>query len=204
MYLVKTPNFIRKIYPNNIVWDIPSANSIFLTFDDGPHPTITPIVLNMLKEYNTKATFFCVGDNVVKYPNIFTQIITDGHAIGNHTFNHLNGWFTPNKIYIENVNNATQYIQSRLFRPPYGRLKIQQAKQLHQQGFKIIMWSLLSGDFDTQLSPKQCWRNIKKNIFPGSIIVFHDSEKSFNRLQYALSCTLEFCKQQGWNCELIN
>lgn len=198
MYLVKTPWWLRKLYHPDVTWKIPTdRKEIFLTFDDGPHPTITPFVLKCLKQYNAKATFFCIGKNVQQYPDVYQQIIDEGHAVGNHTHNHLNGWKTGDIIYLKNVVLAREIIDSRLFRPPYGRIARSQVKELSPV-FKIIMWDVLSGDFDTTLSPQACFDNVANNTSAGSIVVFHDSEKAFPRLEYALPRSLAFFKENGY------
>lgn len=203
MYLTKTTWWLRKIYSSALTWKIPvEENKIFLTFDDGPHPTITPFVLNCLKQHNAKATFFCIGKNVQLYQGVFQQIINEGHRVGNHTHNHLNGWKTTDKKYFENIILARKFIDSNLFRPPYGRItrfQIQQLKSI----FSIIMWDVLSGDFDADLSPQKCLENVVSNTSSGSIIVFHDSEKAFDRLEYALPKALEFFAEQGYVMEGI-
>jgi peptidoglycan/xylan/chitin deacetylase (PgdA/CDA1 family) len=201
MYLVKTPWWLRKLYPT-LTWQMPGEEkNLYLTFDDGPHETATPFVLDCLKQYEAKATFFCIGKNVQQYPAIYQRILDEGHNIGNHTHNHLNGWKTKDKAYIEDIRQAANYIDAALFRPPYGRISRFQANFLQQvarPAYKVIMWSVLSGDFDTQLSPQQCLNNVILNTEPGSIIVFHDSTKAWNRMQYALPKVLEYFSQQGF------
>jgi len=195
-YFVKTPWWLKKAYPNR-VWDLSTSEKIiYLTFDDGPHPVVTPFVLNELKKYNAKATFFCIGKNVVEHPAIYESIKAEGYSIGNHTHNHFNGWEMPDYLYVKDVTIAAQYISSDLFRPPYGRLKSSQAKQL--KDFKIIMWDVLSGDFDESISNEQCLKNVIDKAVSGSIIVFHDSEKAFPRLQYALPEVLKFFSAKGY------
>jgi len=159
-----------------------------------------------LQQYNAKATFFCIGKNVVEQPTIYQQILNDGHSIGNHTHNHLNGWKTNDASYLNNIKLAEQSIQSNLFRPPYGRIKKSQAKQLmlRNANMKIVMWDVLSGDFDTQLSPQKCLDNVLKNVTQGSIVVFHDSEKAFERLEYALPKTLEHFSNLGYTFKAIS
>ncbi len=197
MYLVKTPWWLRKIYPS-LTWKIPTEeNKIFLTFDDGPHPAITPFVLDCLRQYNAKGTFFCIGKNVQLYPRIFRQMLDEGHRIGNHTHNHLNGWKNRDSQYFENIILAKKYIDSNLFRPPYGKITRFQIQQL-QPVFNIIMWDVLSGDFDVDLSPQKCLQNVMSNTSSGSVIVFHDSEKAFPRLEYALPKALEFFAEKGY------
>ena len=190
MYLVKTPWWLKKIYAPGLTWKIPTeANEIFLTFDDGPHPAITPFVLDCLRRYNAKATFFCIGKNVRQYPEVYRQIIDEGHKPGNHTQNHLNGWKTNDLEYLKNALAAKTYIDSKLFRPPYGRITRFKAQQL-QSDFKIIMWDVLSGDFDINLLPEKCLQNVVDNTKPGSIVVFHDSEKAAPSLMHALPVVL--------------
>ena len=204
-YRAKTPWWLKKLY-RNLIWDMPAGdNSVYLTFDDGPHPEITPYVLEQLAAYNAKATFFCIGKNVVEHPEIYQLILSAGHAVGNHTHNHLNGWNTADNIYMANIQQAATYINSRLFRPPYGRIKMAQAKKLlnDNPAWKIYMWDVLSADFDTTITPQQCADNVMTNIQPGSIVVFHDSEKARERMEYALPLVLEFCKTNNWTFKVL-
>ena len=175
------------VYPNYL-WSMPQGGKkIYLSFDDGPHPVATPFVLDELKKYNAKASFFCIGKNVAAFPELYKRILSEGHAVGNHTHNHLNGWKAGDKVYFENIAKASQYIDTNLFRPPYGRITRFQARQAAEKlGFTIVMWSVLSGDFDTGITPQKCWDNVKKSAGDGSIIVFHDSEKAMERMTYAL------------------
>jgi peptidoglycan-N-acetylglucosamine deacetylase len=206
-YFIKTPWIAKKIF-SSYVWSLPAEdNAVYLTFDDGPHPTITPWVLDLLKEFDAKATFFCIGNNVERYPDVFQEIINEGHAIGNHTYHHLNGWKTSDEKYIADIAQAVQIIKSNLFRPPYGRIKNSQAKRiasaLQTSNEKIIMWDVLSADFDSTFSPEQCLKHVLDNSVSGSIIVFHDSEKAFNNLKYALPRTLRSLKEEGFNFKKI-
>jgi len=208
-YWIKTNRLIKRVF-SDYVWDIPTLEKkVYLTFDDGPTPEITTWVLNQLTEYNAKATFFCIGDNIERHPDIFKEILDDGHTIGNHTFNHYNGWKTNTADYVNNFEMCKETIgklttdHSKLFRPPYGKIKKLQAKWLREKGYKIIMWDVLSADFDTSVDPKKCLENVVKNIASGSIIVFHDSVKSFPNLEYALPKTLLFLKKNGYVCEAI-
>ncbi|HWB27140.1 MAG TPA: polysaccharide deacetylase family protein [Chitinophagaceae bacterium] len=199
-YLIKTPWWLKKIYPS-LVWNIPAEEkTIYLTFDDGPHETATPLVLRLLQQYHAKATFFCIGDNVVKNPSIYNDILQQGHAVGNHTFNHLDGWKTGDEAYLQNIAQAAKHIRSNLFRPPYGRIKKFQAKLLQQVAtpFSIIMWTVLSGDFDTAISPQQCLQNVVKHTGAGSIVVFHDSAKAYQRMAFALPKVLEHFTEKGY------
>jgi peptidoglycan/xylan/chitin deacetylase (PgdA/CDA1 family) len=201
MYLIKTPWWLRKLYPT-LTWQMPGKEkNIYLTFDDGPHETATPFVLDCLQQYGAKATFFCIGKNVQQYPGIYRRIIEEGHGIGNHTHNHLNGWKTKDKLYMDDIKKAADYIDSNLFRPPYGRIGRFQANFLQQvtrPSYKVIMWSVLSGDFDRKLAPQQCLDNVTLNTEPGSIIVFHDSTKAWDRMHFALPKVLEYFSKQGY------
>jgi peptidoglycan/xylan/chitin deacetylase (PgdA/CDA1 family) len=213
-YWIKTNRFIKKIF-SNYVWDIPNIeNKIYLTFDDGPTPEITEWVLQELEKYNAKATFFCIGNNIEKHPEIFEKLIAKGHSIGNHTFNHLNGWKTPTEEYLVNSiqwsvvsgqaeNNKQQTTNNKLFRPPYGKIKASQAKKLRQLGYKIIMWDVLSADYDASISAEKCLENATKNVTSGSIIVFHDSVKAFPHLEYTLPKALNYFKEKGFVFEKL-
>lgn len=181
-----------------LTWQIKTDEKvIYLTFDDGPHETATSFVLNILKKHNAKATFFCIGKNVQLHPEIYERIINEGHSVGNHTFNHLNGWKVNDENYLSDIKNASAVIQSKLFRPPYGRIKKSQVKIL-QPNYNIIMWSVLSGDFDVNLSLQKCLNNVIKNTAKGSIVVFHDSAKAMERLAFALPKTLEYFSEKGY------
>jgi peptidoglycan/xylan/chitin deacetylase (PgdA/CDA1 family) len=205
MYLVKTPLLLKALYPK-LLWDAGGNNrSIFVTFDDGPIPIVTPFVLNILKQYNAKATFFCIGDNVRKHPEVFEQVKSEGHAIGNHTFNHLNGWQTDDKTYVDNFLQADELIGSKLFRPPYGRIKRSQVKLLQaaKPGIKIVMWNVLSADFDAATSPEKCLDNVLRNVKGGEIVLFHDSLKAKERMEYALPGALEYWSREGFEFKTI-
>ncbi len=198
MYLVKTPDFIQNLFPG-FTWRIPNpGKNIFLTFDDGPIPEVTPWVLDLLDEYDAKGTFFCVGDNIKKNPEIFREVKDRGHSVGNHTFNHLNGWATDNVTYLRNIRKADRSVKSELFRPPYGRIKPSQAKFLSRH-YRIVMWDVLSGDFDPEISKEQCLQNVIKNTTEGSVIVFHDSLKAEEKLRYVLPKVLEHFKALGYS-----
>jgi peptidoglycan/xylan/chitin deacetylase (PgdA/CDA1 family) len=202
-YVVKTNWWLRMMFPSSVTWEIENAeNEVFLTFDDGPHPTITPFVLEQLNKYNAKGTFFCIGKNVQEFPEVYRQLIDNGHRVGNHTYNHLNGWKTNDKKYFENIGNAKKIIDSNLFRPPYGRITRFQANEM-KSVFKIIMWDVLSADFDVEISPVECYENVVKNTKPGSIIVFHDSEKAFPRLEEALPKVLQNFFDKGYKMSVI-
>jgi peptidoglycan/xylan/chitin deacetylase (PgdA/CDA1 family) len=201
-YFVKTPGWLKRIY-DSYIWSIPVNDKIlFLTFDDGPHPEATPFVLKELKKHNALATFFCIGKNVLSYPGIYKQIIHEGHSVGNHTYNHLNGWKTSNDEYLKDIALASQEIDSDLFRPPYGRITSLQAKNLKPvmrgKEPKVIMWDVLSGDFDISCTPEQCLTNVLLASVSGSIIVFHDSEKAFSKLAYTLPRILNHFSEKGY------
>lgn len=206
MYLAITPEIVLNFFRGKIFWKIKTEQKkIFLTFDDGPVPEITPQVLEILKKYNAKATFFCVGDNVRKHPEVYNQIIEAGHAIGNHTFNHLNSWKTSSKDYLDNIEKSEEYISTKLFRPPYGKLRLSLIKKLNNNNYKIIMWKILSGDFDKKISNLKCLDNVIDNANKGSIVVFHDSIKAQDRLFYALPRVLEHFSKLGFEfCSITN
>lgn len=226
MYLVKSPLLLKWFY-SVLTWNKSRSEKIvYLTFDDGPIPNVTEFVLNTLKTFNIKATFFCIGDNIIKHPELFERLKNEGHAIGNHTFNHLNGWKTDDETYLNNVLKCQELTQTLLFRPPFGRIKKSQVRSLksevrkfnsqptlsdfptsrlpdpqpatHNTQLNIIMWDVLSADFDTTLSPEKCYHNVIKNTENGSIIVFHDSLKAFDRLHYALPKAIEYLINEGF------
>ena len=204
-YLAKTPKWVKKLFPSTI-WELTTTKKIlYLTFDDGPHPQVTNFVLDELLKYNAKATFFCIGRNVVKNPLIFNRILTEEHGVANHTHDHLDGWKTPNATYLQNILEASKYIDSDLFRPPYGRITAKQQKQLQtaNKPFKIVMWSVLSGDFDITITSEQCCENVLKNAKSGSVIVFHDSEKAYERLKFTLPAVLKYFSEKGFQFEKI-
>ena len=214
-YLVKTPWVVKKFLYPDYIWSIPSKEKkIYLSFDDGPHPTVTPFVLDQLNQYNAEATFFCIGKNIEKHSEIFNKILDNGHALGNHTFNHFNGWKTKSNDYLKNVDlcndkfKDSQIVNLKFqipnsFRPPYGKIKPSQSKKLRQLGYKIIMWDILTADFDQTISKQQCLENATKKVTSGSIIVFHDSKKAFKNLEYALPKAIEILKEKGYQFDTI-
>jgi peptidoglycan/xylan/chitin deacetylase (PgdA/CDA1 family) len=202
MYFANSPFWLKWIYPTLIWHKSRKEKTVFLSFDDGPIPDVTPFVLNTLKSFNAKATFFCIGENVVKHPEIYKQILADGHSVGNHTYNHLKGWDTKNEIYLDNITRCAKLVKSNLFRPPYGRAKKSQLSVLNTQ-YSIIMWDVLSGDFDTKISPQKCLQNVIDHTKNGSIIVFHDSIKAFPRLEYALPLALKQLASKGFQFKSI-
>ncbi len=198
MYLNKIPGFLRYLLPSQLEWVQPARQKeIYLTFDDGPIPEITPWVLKQLDEHEAKATFFCVGDNVSKHPEVFQQLLDSGHSIGNHTHNHLKAWNTDLKDYLENVSLCNSLVNSKLFRPPHGQITPRLARKLSKE-YRLIMWTLLSRDFDQQVSPYEVLKTSVENTKPGTIIVFHDSQKAWNRLEYTLPRYLEHFTNQGF------
>jgi peptidoglycan/xylan/chitin deacetylase (PgdA/CDA1 family) len=205
MYLVKTPWLLKKLYPA-LTWNKNrKSRCIYLTFDDGPIPIVTPFVLNILRQYNAKATFFCIGDNVSKHPDMFEQVKNAGHSIGNHTFNHLKGWKTDDEIYADNFFKADELLHTNLFRPPYGRIKRSQIRLIKKAkpDINIIMWDVLSGDFDINLEPEACLQNVLKHTENGSIIVFHDSLKAYDKLEYVLPRAMEEWSKRGFGFDSI-
>ncbi|MEM9679018.1 MAG: polysaccharide deacetylase family protein [Bacteroidota bacterium] len=199
----KTPEFVKSLFPN-FVWHIDSTdNTLYLTFDDGPTPGVTEWVLDTLNAYNAKATFFCIGHNVKQAPHIYQRILDEGHTVGNHTFNHLKGWKVKTKAYMDNIALASDYIDSKLFRPPYGKLKIKQGKRLLKNGYHVVMWDVLSFDWDHNVSKEQCLANVINTSKSGSIVVFHDSIKAQRNVQYALPKTLEYFSEKGYRFKRI-
>ncbi len=202
MYAVKAPWWLTLLAPRKLVWKMPATAqpTIYITFDDGPHPVATPFALKQLAEYDARATFFCIGKCVAEHPDLFNEVRAAGHSTGNHTYNHLNGWKTRSDAYLDNIREAAALIPGRAFRPPYGRISAAQARGLHRQqpSWTVYMWSVLSGDFDTSLTPEVCLQNVLTNLKPGAIVVFHDSAKAWERLHYALPIVLKHCRARGW------
>jgi peptidoglycan/xylan/chitin deacetylase (PgdA/CDA1 family) len=190
MKAVTVPAFLKIFYPS-LLWQMPQgAKKLYITFDDGPHTVITPQVLAILQQYTAKASFFCVGDNVLKYPDTYAEIKEQGHAIGNHSMNHLNGWKTSLNQYYKNVNDCREIVDSLLFRPPYGRITPSQIQALKKE-YTLVMWTVLSYDFDAETTPEQCLDYVINNVEDGAIIVFHDSEKAATNMLSALPKVLE-------------
>ncbi len=234
---IKTPGIVKKLFPNYI-WNISKIEKvIYLTFDDGPTPNITRWTLNILKQYDAKATFFCIGNNIEKHPDIFKDIVSAGHAIGNHTQNHIKGWRHSTKNYLKEVkktnsiiksqitesnsenlcsknkfsrkqtkltnNTSTNILATYLFRPPYGQIKPAQGRALIANGYKIIMWDILSFDWDINVQPKDCLRNVLLKTKPGSILVFHDSIKASKNMQFMLPKVLSYFSEKGYRFERL-
>jgi len=203
-YFSKTPGWLRKLYPSG-AWKIQTDRKVlYLTFDDGPHAAATSFALEQLRKYRARATFFCIGKNVIAEPDVYKSILTGGHRVGNHTMNHLNGWKTPDKLYLADIEKARALIDSDLFRPPYGRISAFQIKNLTQiLKYKLIMWDVLSGDFDPAVDGKKAAENVIKKAGPASIIVFHDSAKSYKKIQEALPDVLAYFSDRGYSFETI-
>jgi peptidoglycan-N-acetylglucosamine deacetylase len=219
MYFNNAGWLLSTVYPSLIWSKKEKENIIYLTFDDGPIPEITEYVLEELNKYNIKATFFCVGDNINKNPEVFKKIILSGHAIGNHTYNHLNGWKTDDDVYLENIRKCEEVINkvkkeisdkdssfiihhSSLFRPPYGLIKRSQIKKLNNE-YQIIMWDVLTGDFNNELSPEKCLHKAMKYSKKGSVVIFHDSIKAERNLRYALPRFIEHFSSKGFRFETL-
>lgn len=204
-YRIKTPRWFQWLYPSRI-WRISTPEKIlYLTFDDGPHPAITEFVLEQLNRYGAKASFFCIGKNVDCFPDTYRHILEAGHRVGNHTQHHLNGWKQGEEAYLEDVTAASRRIESNLFRPPYGRIRSSQVRLLKRKfpRMQVVMWEVLSGDFDRRNSGEWCAQQIVQQAIPGSIIVFHDSEKAWERLERCLPIVLEHFSRQGYRFEVL-
>lgn len=205
LFLHKSPRLLRAFY-SQFVWNVPTDEKIiYLTFDDGPIPDITEWVLQQLAQYQAKATFFCIGENIQKHPEVLAQVLEQGHSIGNHTFNHLNGWKTNDLIYNQNVEKcqAVLPVETNLFRPPYGRIKLSQAEPL-LANHRIVMWDVLTGDFERYLSPAHCLEKTLEHTQAGSIVVLHDSLKAWQNMSYVLPRLLEHFAKQGFRFEALS
>ena len=203
MYFVHPPYFVRKFYNKKLIWNIPvKEKKIFLTFDDGPVPGFTSEILNILNQFNAKATFFCVGENIKNHKKEFEKILKNGNLIGNHTFNHLNGRKTKFEEYISNISKSNDLYETKLFRPPYGRITFKQINEV-SKNYKIIMWTVLTGDFDKNVSKEKCLKNAIKYTRKGSIIVFHDNKKTKEKVLFALPRFLEYFSKKDFTFETI-
>ncbi|CAN5614692.1 polysaccharide deacetylase family protein [soil metagenome] len=208
MYFIKTPWWLRNIYPQLIWQKKEEKNSVFLTFDDGPIPIVTEFVLEVLKSHQAKATFFCVGENLQKYPGLGTKIIEEGHTLGNHTHQHINGWKNHDQLYLQDIAKCDHLIdrylgngRTKLFRPPYGRIKQSQIRKLNN--YQIIMWNILSGDFDNKIEPEKNIHKISTLVEPGSIIVFHDSLKAKKNLEYMLPRIINLIQEKNYSFKVL-
>ena len=203
MYVSKVPGIFWRLFPD-ILWRMPTnEKALYLTFDDGPTPGITEFVLDTLDAYNAKATFFCIGKNVAAHPGLFHRILAEGHTVGNHTQNHLNGWETEDEIYYDNIAQCAQAVNSNLFRPPYGKISLAQMNFLKPK-YKIVLWDVLSGDFDLQLSQETCLNNVLRHSREGSIVVLHDSIKAEPKVRYVLPRALEHFAKAGYSFKSLN
>lgn len=200
--MVRPPFFLRWIYPNAI-WNLPSERKVvYLTFDDGPTPVVTKKIVELLEEYDAKATFFCIGKNIEQHPELFKLVKSKGHHIGSHTYSHLNGWKSNNTDYLTDYQKGRELVGSNLFRPPYGRIFLNPLQTIQKQD-KVIMWDILSKDYDASLTPETILNNVLRNIKSGAIIVFHDSEKAKKNVLAVLPQILQYLKQQGYAMEAI-
>lgn len=201
-YLVKTPDLLKPL-AGHLLWSLDQySKEVFLTFDDGPTPHITYEVLDILDQFDAKATFFCIGGNVKALPEVYAEILHRGHKTGNHTWNHMSGWSYSDYSYYKNILECSQWVESNLFRPPYGQITPSQVRGLKSK-YKLVMWDVLSGDWDKNVSPDQCLNNVIKNTKGGSIIVFHDSEKAKKNMLYALQKSLEKLSADGFHFTAI-
>ncbi len=202
MYLAKTPEIIKPL-AGDLIWNFSRGEKVlYLTFDDGPTSAITGEILGILDDFNAKATFFCIGGNVASHSAIYQSIRARGHTVGNHTWNHMSGWQFSDYSYFKNVIECSALVASDLFRPPYGRIKRSQAKGIAKR-YRIVMWDVLSGDWDQTISPGKCLENVILNAREGSIIVFHDSEKAYTNMRYALPKTLDHFANAGYSFKAI-
>lgn len=205
MLIEQPPRFFRALYPQAIFRMDPTEKAIYLTFDDGPIPEVTPWVLDLLDEHNIKATFFLVGDNIRKHPEEFRMIVERGHRIGNHTYHHIRGFEYSAADYLADTNEANLTMETDLFRPPHGHMSFKQYRALKRH-YRIIMWDLVTRDYSKKLRGPQVLANVKRYVRNGSIITFHDSLKSWNNgnLQYALPRSLEFLKAEGYKFKVFS
>ena len=198
---IKPPKILRRLMPD-LIWEIEDGEGVFLTFDDGPTPGVTEWILATLARYDARATFFVLGKNVELYPDLYRRIVDAGHRVGNHTYSHQKGWKMSLERYTEDVDFANDLLHTDLFRPPYALITPAQARLLGQR-YKLVMWDVLSRDYSRRISPRACLRNVVPHLEPGAIIVFHDSEKAFRNLRYALPRTLEAIRKKGLACKTI-
>lgn len=198
----RPPKFVRRMFPE-LIWSINNTATIYLTFDDGPNPQVTPWVMEQLAQYNAKATFFCIGKNAEMHPEIVEQLKKEGHSIGNHTYSHCKGWGKNTGAYIEDVELANGFLGSTLFRPPYGRIRTSSIRRLSSR-YHIIMWDILSRDYSSVVSPQKCVKEVVPHLRDGSIIVFHDSLKASRNLYHALPIILKEIYSRGYQCQAID
>lgn len=203
--LIEQPPILYRLLFSKSFWRIkvPHQKTVYLTFDDGPIPEVTPWVLNVLDHYKVKATFFCVGDNVRKHPDVYQQLLEGGHKTGNHTFNHIQVWNNKTSFLLDNTAKADALIGSSLFRPPHGHMRVPQNRAIQKAGYNVVMWDVVTRDYNPLLTPEQVLQNVKKYTRDGSIIVFHDSLKAEKNMKYALPRAIEWLQEQGYTFEQI-
>ena len=198
---INPPKFLRKMLPD-LIWEIADERGIYLTFDDGPTPGVTEWILATLKRYDAKATFFVLGKNAEKYPDLYAKILADGHRVGNHTYSHQKGYLMSLERYLEDIDLASYSVQSNLFRPPYARVTSSQMRAVAQR-YKVVMWSIISRDYNRKITGEMCLRGVLPHLKAGAILLFHDSEKAFPNMSYALPKTLERITELGLKCKAI-
>jgi len=199
---INPPKFLKKLFPS-FIWSIDNEkDGVYLTFDDGPRPEVTPWILDQLDRHNAKATFFCIGKNVEMFPELYNEILKRGHAVGNHSYSHVKGWGMDTGLYVRDIDTASDLIHSNLFRPPYARIGPNQASVLSER-YKIVMWNVVSRDYSRRVSEKQCVKNVLPHLKPGAIIVFHDSIKSSRNLWHTLPVVLDEIDFRGYKCKKI-
>ncbi len=194
---IRLPWLVTRLFPGAVFRVKTKEKQVYLTFDDGPIPEVTPWVLAFLREHGLKACFFCVGENVQRYPELFRQLQTEGHLVGNHTFNHMQGLKNDDELYYTNIEKAETYIPGKLFRPPHGLLRLRQFRKL-KPDYRFIMWDIISRDFDRQLTPEQVAENVLRNLRPGSVIIFHDSLKAEENMKKALKMVVDKLPELGY------
>jgi peptidoglycan/xylan/chitin deacetylase (PgdA/CDA1 family) len=194
---MQTPRFLHKLFPELIWKEHVTSKEIYLTFDDGPHPNITPKILNILAQYDAMACFFCVGENVQRYPETLQSVLDAGHQVGNHTFNHMQGWKVPDNVYLENIEKCNNLVHSRFFRPPHGKIRRSQIKKL-KENYNIVMWTVITHDYDPNYDAEICLKKAIQKTRPGDVVVFHDSVKAEKNVLYVLPRFLEHFSKLGY------
>lgn len=193
---------MKRMLPD-MVWSVDDDSAVYLTFDDGPTPGVTEWILEQLDKYGAKATFFCLGKNIEMYPHLYDMIIAAGHKVGNHSYSHVKGWAVSLNEYVDDVEFANRSVRSDLFRPPYGRITRRQAEVLGER-YTLVMGGIVSQDYSSAIHPRKCLRNVTEHVEPGSIIVFHDSGKSWRNMSYAMPRSLEHIKKMGLEFKLLD
>lgn len=202
LHLIKSPKILQYLFAD-FLWKIDTNEKvIYLTFDDGPHPVITPWIIDLMNKYNAKGTFFLIGDAVSRHPDLYQLYKANGHQVGNHTYKHIKGWLSRKKNYLKEIAKCAKIVESNLFRPPYGQINLQAIQEIKKK-YKVVMWDVLSWDFDTKTSAKTCLSNVINSSKEGSIIVFHENEKSIKNIMYALPKVLEHFTKLGYEFKAI-